>query len=396
MTDRLVKSATHEVKSKLRALEMNWSWRIATVSGISIRVHWTMVTFLIWIGVANLADGGFNTALSSVGLVAMVFTFIVLHELGHAITAQYFGIQTRDITLLPIGGVARLNRIPEVPHQEILVALAGPAVNVIILAVLGLATVILSQLKTSLPKSDSIFFILHFGLLVNLAMAIFNLLPAFPMDGGRVLRALLVDRCGYVRATNIAASIGQSLAIALGILGLFFNGMLIFIAMFVYLGAQQEAFTVQAHNILSGIPVRDAMRRHLLILSQGDQVESALNEFMAGNQHDFPVADQYGQICGMVYRNDLLKSLSEGHSMETIDHIMHRDFVAVAEETSLEHIFVSMNESECKVLPVLRGNTIIGLISLENIGEWLMIHSPRAAHAPVNRRLPSEKMLPVG
>lgn len=361
---------------------MNASWKLGTIGGIVIRVHWTMLILLAWIGATNLTGGGLGTALFNVGIVAMIFSFVVLHELGHAITAEYFGIQTRDITLLPIGGVARLKKIPENPRQEILVAIAGPAVNIIIAGAFALVKLILNLTDISLTDSNPIAFVLNLGLFVNLAMAFFNLLPAFPMDGGRVLRALLVERYGYVNATKTAALIGQSMAIALGLVGLFANGMLIFIAMFVFLGAEQESLMVQAHVLLSGVPVHEAMRTRLLILNPHDDVSSALNEFTAGNQHDFPVIGHDRQLCGMVYRNDLLKALGEGATSTNVDRIMHRDFTTVQEDSSLELILESMNENESKVMPVMRGHTVVGLISMENIGEWLMLHLRQATTNP--------------
>lgn len=354
---------------------MKWSWKIATVKGISIRLHWTMIAFLAWIGLANLADKGFSAALGSVGIVGLVFLFVVLHELGHALMAQRFGIGTRDITLLPIGGVARLQRIPEQPMHELWIALAGPAVNLVIVIVLAV-TISLLRGFTALfvwPTTDAP--ILNFALMVNLIMALFNLLPAFPMDGGRVLRAILASRMGYVKATDIAASVGQCLAIVLGILGIFMNGLLIFIALFVYLGAQQEAIFAQTHSVLHGVSVQEAMRIHFVSLHPDDPLSSAVDEFIAGNQHDFPVVDLENRLCGMVYRNDLLKALNQEPALQTVGQIFQRDCGTVSADANLEHVFETMNEIDCSVLPVVNRERVIGLISLENIGEWMMIHS---------------------
>jgi Zn-dependent protease len=179
--------------------------------------------------------------LQGVLFIVLLFACVLLHELGHALTANAFGIHTADITLLPIGGVARLERIPTEPRQELLIAIAGPLVNVVIAAVL---IFYLNQRADASDFGD--FNSPRVGMLsklasVNIGLVLFNLIPAFPMDGGRVLRALLAMRMNYVRATEIAAKIGQGIAIFLGIIGLFSNSLLIFIALFVFIGAQQEA-----------------------------------------------------------------------------------------------------------------------------------------------------------
>lgn len=365
---------------------MKWSWQIATVAGITIRVHWTMLLFLGWIAVVYLLEKGVMAAVTGLVTVVMVFTFVVLHELGHALTALQFGIPTRDITLLPIGGVARLQRIPEEPRQEFLIAIAGPAVNAVLALAFSVIIVLVhgwSGLIT-LPSTETP--LLSIALMVNVAMGLFNLLPAFPMDGGRILRALLARRMSYVRATEVAASIGQFLAIAMGVLGLLTNGMLLFIAIFVYLGAQQEAVFAQAHSLMSGVTVREAMRKHFVCLKTDDQISSALDEFVAGNQHDFPVVDQNDRLLGMVYRNDLVKALNQEPPVETIADVMSSDFNAVPIDATLEHVFEIMNSSDCPVLAVVQQDVVAGLISLENIGEWLMIHSSGRRWATHNER----------
>jgi Zn-dependent protease len=220
---------------------MAWSIIIGTVKGTVIRVHITFLLFLLWIAAAHYAQGGWNAAVAGVVFIALLFLCVLLHEFGHIFAARRYGVQTPDVILLPIGGVARLERIPEEPAQELVVALAGPAVNLVIAGVLYLALgglVPREGLEVDNPGVD----LLARLLWANLFLAIFNLIPAFPMDGGRVLRAFLAHRLGYARGTQIAASVGQAAAFAFGLLGLLGgNPLLVFIALFVYLAAASEA-----------------------------------------------------------------------------------------------------------------------------------------------------------
>ena len=223
---------------------MGWSLNIGSIAGTAIRIHITFILFLVWIFGANYMSGGPQQAWGGLIFVVLLFACVLLHEFGHIFTARHFGVSTPDVILLPIGGVARLERIPEKPSEEFLVAIAGPAVNVAIAALLiaiGGATLQADRLATLGGASASLVDRLA---AVNLFLALFNLIPAFPMDGGRVLRALLATRLGYVHATEVAATIGQWVAFALGFLGLFGNPLLIFIAIFVYLAATSEAHIV--------------------------------------------------------------------------------------------------------------------------------------------------------
>ena len=228
---------------------MSWSINIGSIAGTAIRIHITFLLFLVWIFVAGLATGGVNEALSSLLFMVLLFTCVVAHEFGHIFTARAFGVATPDVTLLPIGGVARLERIPEKPSEEFLVAIAGPLVNVAIAVVLIAVTPThLSTAHFAAMESPKVSMIDRLAE-VNLFLAVFNMIPAFPMDGGRVLRALLAIRLGHVRATEIAATIGQWAAFGFGFLGLFYNPLLIFIAIFVYLAAASEARLVSLRAI---------------------------------------------------------------------------------------------------------------------------------------------------
>jgi len=220
---------------------MSWSIKFARVAGIDLKIHFTFLIFLVWIGFTYLATGGAELAFQGVLFILLLFACVLLHELGHALTANAFGIHTTDITLLPIGGIARLERIPRDPKQEFLIAIAGPLVNVVIAALLilylGQRAVVSDFDDINTPRVAMLSKLAS----VNIGLVLFNLIPAFPMDGGRILRSLLAMRMNYLRATQIAASIGQGLAILFGVIGLFTNTFLLFIAFFVFMGAQQEA-----------------------------------------------------------------------------------------------------------------------------------------------------------
>ena len=356
---------------------MSGSWKIGRLAGIDIFIHWTFLILIGWIVFANVS-GGSDTAEVAAALarVLAVFACIVLHELGHALAARKFGIATRDITLLPIGGLARLERMPEEPLQELWVALAGPAVNVVIAA--GLAVPLLAlgpvdRLQSVRPDGGDF---LAYLTMVNVSLVLFNLLPAFPMDGGRVLRALLAWWHGdFVRATQTAARVGQAMAVVFGFVGLASGQpFLLFIALFVYLGAQAESYSAQMRSVFKGLPVREAMQTRFRVLAPRDTLRVAIDELLAGSQQDFPVVDN-GKVVGVLLRNDLIKALSDHGSEAPVGNFVHRQCGTVSDADMLQTTFERMRSEECPCLPVMRGNDLVGVITLENVGELMLIQS---------------------
>jgi Zn-dependent protease/predicted transcriptional regulator len=350
-------------------------------------VHFTFALLIGWIFIAHLSAGhSVGRAFEGVGFILALFVCVVLHEFGHALTAKHYGVRTRDITLLPIGGVARLERIPEKPMQEFWVAIAGPAVNVVIAALLLAVLLVADQANRLMEIEWFRGRFLAQLMWVNLFIVGFNLLPAFPMDGGRVLRALLAVRMGRRRATAIAANIGQAMAILFGIVGFFGkNPFLVFIAIFVFLGAQGEAAHVETQSALEGLRVRDAMMTRFRTLSAQDRLDRAIGELLAGSQQDFPVLDD-GRVIGVLRRNDLVKALADGRRDAPVGEAMCRDCKPVEASAILTRTLEAMRANQCAAIPVTEGGKIVGLLTLENIGEVVMIHAAlesRAATASV-------------
>jgi Zn-dependent protease len=364
---------------------VRWSWRIGRVAGIDLYVHATFLLLLAWVAWQEYRQGAAAIAAAMFYIVAL-FAIVVLHELGHALTARRYGIRTRDIILLPIGGVARLERMPRNPRQELLVALAGPAVNVV-LAILLYAIV---RLTGQPPTGDFYEFdiitstreFLYLLAVVNIFIALFNMLPAFPMDGGRVLRALLAMRMSsYARATEVAARVGRVFALLLGVAGLypgFGNPFWVLIALFVWLGAGSEAAAVQTSESLDGVSIEDLMIREVHTLAPGDPLSRAVQLTLDGFQQDFPVVDESGGLVGVLTRADLLRALADRGASGTVADAMNRRFATATPDERAEEAIDRLRSCGCNAMPVVRGRELLGVLTLENIGEYVMIRTALA------------------
>ncbi|HLH06539.1 MAG TPA: site-2 protease family protein [Terriglobales bacterium] len=354
---------------------MKWSWKIGKLAGIDVRVHITLFLLLGWAGVSHWTrSNSASGALNGVAFILALFACVVLHELGHALAARRFGIRTRDITLLPIGGVARLERMPDRPVQELVVAVAGPAVNVAIGAALALWLAVTGELQ-HLRQLDFIAGpFLQRLLIANVWLALFNMLPAFPMDGGRVLRALLASRVERLRATRVAAGVGQALALGFGFLGIFGNPMLLIIALFVWLGASQELGATEMKAAMSGTPVGAVMATNFAHLTSDEPIENAFGLILEGWPPAFPIIN-HGRLVGVLTRADLLAALMERGPQCPVASVMRSDFLTTVPAATVESAFQRLYESAVDAMPVIHQGRVIGLLTTHGLNEYFAIQN---------------------
>jgi Zn-dependent protease len=352
-----------------------WSFRLGRLLGIDVYIHFTFLLLLAFIGLSHgLAGRSAEAALNGVVFFAGLFLCVLLHEYGHALAARRYGIGTKDITLLPIGGVARLERLPDKPLQELVVALAGPAVNVVIAAALLAGLWLGGHWQPLSTLSMTGGNLLERLLVANLFLVAFNLLPAFPMDGGRVLRSLLAMRMDPARATHIAAAIGKGMAVLFGFAGLFGNPMLLLIALFVWVGASQEAAAAQMKSSFSGATVREAMLTDFKTLAPEQTLADATRLLLAGSQQDFPVV-RGGSVAGILPHRELFLALREQGEHALVANVMRREFAALSADAPLEAALEPENVEKGLAMPVLEEGRLVGLVTAENVGEFFMIRS---------------------
>ena len=353
---------------------MAWSFSLGQLLGSQLRVHVTFFLLLAWVGFAAYSSGGWPAAINNLLFVLALFACVIAHEFGHALMARRYGIRTHDITLLPIGGLARLERMPEKPMQEVWVALAGPAVNVVIwliLMVLGAGSQLNSLAQFESTQSD----LLSRLAFVNLLLAAFNLIPAFPMDGGRVFRALLCLKMDRAKATHIAAVGGQMVAIGLGFLGLISsNPILVLIAVFVFVAANAESHDVAMRSVAHRMQARDAMITEFRALSLVNTLATAAQAVIHTTQHEFPVLDQDGNLLGFVTRDRLFTALAGDHPRsELASSIMDTDIPQVSLTSSLNKVLDKLHEGAAAIAVCTRTGKMVGYITRENIGELMVI-----------------------
>jgi len=355
---------------------LRWSWTIGRLAGIEIRIHATFGIIVAWVAFSYWMVGRtLLSALIGALFILALFGCVVLHELGHALMARRFGIRTRDITLWPIGGVARLERLPDRPSEELRVAIAGPLVNLVIAGLLWLVLPSETGSGTLAEGNLAHASFLQRLLVLNAFLALFNLLPAFPMDGGRILRALLATRLSHVRATELAAQVGQGMAVMFGLGGLLVhNPFLLFIALFVWLGAYGEAAAAQMQAAFSGIPVSRAMITDFEVLAPRAPLSRAVELTLAGTQADFPVVDD-GRVVGILRQADLMAGLSRQGPEAPVEGWMCRRIQPVDPQALLDRVFLQLQQSECRTLPVVRAGELVGLLTPQNLGEFVQIEA---------------------
>jgi Zn-dependent protease len=354
--------------------ELRWSFRIGRIAGTDLRVHATFLLLLTWAALTAYQQDGPEAAVDLTLFLVALFACIVLHEFGHILMARRFGVRTPDVILLPIGGVARLERIPDEPKQELLIAVAGPAVT---LAIAGALLVVASLLglRPSLldPVGGQQPFIVRL-MAVNVYLLLFNLLPVFPMDGGRVFRALLAQRLGLMRATRIAGGVGQAAAIGMGIYGFLAPApMLMLVALFVYLGAAAETGAVETRLAGKGIDVARAMVTDFRTIPIHATLSQAVELLLAGEQREFPVVDNLGRTEGLLTRDNLIRGLHARGSSSTVGEAMTANVPTVAPGLGFVEGLDRLRSSGLPALPVVDGDKLVGLLTLDNIRDLLLV-----------------------
>lgn len=350
---------------------MRWAFQIAKPSGIGVYVHVTFLLLLAFVAYSGYVGteenpGSINDAVTHVIVVILIFWIIVLHELGHALAARRYGIATQDIVLYPIGGLARLERLPDKPWQEFVVAIAGPAVNIALAAILF----VLLKITGELGVADSMMS-LNGMLAINIILALFNFLPAYPMDGGRILRALLAMVMDYVVATKIATRVGQGMAICFFILAIFAGmPLLFFIGLMVFMGAQQEASTVQYRLALQGVRIEDLTDANYPTVHAQTSIAEARQIVSATRRTDLPVVRD-GSLVGIVRAQDIEDAMRDSQEEENVESIMVSSFPTIDVADPIEVVIQSMRLSKLTTLPVVRNGAVIGVLTAERIQQQM-------------------------
>ncbi|OCC25117.1 protease [Croceicoccus estronivorus] len=355
---------------------MGWSLALGKFGETTVRLHWSFLLFLFWIGVMAFLREGAGAAIGGIVFLTLLFFCVVLHEFGHILAARHFGVKTPEVLLLPIGGVSRLERFPEEPRQELVIALAGPVVSLAI----GLGLLLLFGFPAFSPDAAEGGIAQVLGQLgwINLFLAVFNLLPAFPMDGGRVLRALLAARLGYARGTRIAAGAGQIAAAVFGFLGLLSgNVILIFIALFVFLAAGGEAGLAQMRNATLGLTAADVMITDFESLRVEEPVSAAADALIRTSQREFPVIDSAGLLQGVLARDDIIKALHQNPAMPARE-AMQADVPVVSARHSADALVRLLQQGAPMVVVADPAGRPVGFVTWENMLEHVMIQNARA------------------
>ena len=371
---------------------MSWSLKLLTVRGIPIRVHVSFLLVLLWAGYLGLVGdrtGGWHGVAFMLAFVVLLFACIALHELGHGLVAQLFGVEVRDITLWPIGGVARLAAMPEKPHEEFLISAAGPATNLLVAVGLGMAALawlgpgpfidlaISPRLLGRIAFARDGHALLLLLILNNLILALFNLIPAFPMDGGRLLRSVLAAFIPFKTATRVATSVGQAIAVLMGVFGIMTsNWVLILVSLLVFAAAWQERQQAQLKANLSGLRVRQAMQPLGVRLHPLQTLSSALAQSAATSQTIFVVVDG-GRMVGGLARGGLLRGVRQSGAAARVADKMHRNPWRLGPEELLSEAANRFEEDPSAIAVVIQDGLLVGTLGrhdLQRLAELLAIY----------------------
>ncbi len=365
---------------------MRWSVTIGRVFGITLRLHVTFLLFLAFIGYVGFVEQGMQGAAWALSLFCSIFVCIALHELGHSVIAQLLGVEVKSITLLPIGGVAALRNIPENPWHEIAITLAGPMVNAAIALVLLPITGLPSHLFfVTMP--ENLGGLLESLVKANIVLFAFNFIPAFPMDGGRLLRAVLALVTSYRRATVIAATVGQGLAILFVLIGLTHGQLWMWsvIGVFIFIGADGEEKMVRARSLLQDLDVDDVMAHEFAVLSPADSVARGLERVYQTGQDDFPVLDGE-QLLGVVTRQAMLGAINQDRGDISVADVMETGIPAISPNAKLSRLYEAMISEGLPSYPVVQDGRLVGWLSLDNISRYLLVQSSIKSSCRVKNR----------
>ncbi len=376
---------------------MGNSFRIGRAFNIDVKVHWTFLLILAFFGyVGYAAAQSLSGTIVAIGVVLGLFTCVLLHEFGHSIVAQRLGIGVTDITLLPIGGVARMKAMPENPINEVKIAIAGPLVNVVlapiflfIASLLGTDPLNLTNFSNPLLGGSSVGEIFLYIGYLNVFLVLFNLLPAFPMDGGRVLRGLLATRFGQVRATDVASRVGQVFAVGFFFVGLFTNPFLAIIAVFIFFGATGEAQMVRQRETMRGVSVKDVMgtKRRTETITPYHNFGQVMDAVIHGYQEDFPVVEEDGRVVGILTRREIMSAAHSPDKFSTVRDLMRTEFPTVSPEADL---FKDGNrilqESGLRAIPVMENGDLVGMLTTDDIGQASLLRDLRQQNGRPQQR----------
>jgi Zn-dependent protease len=360
---------------------MGGSFKILRVFGIDVKIHWTFfLLFVFFGGYGYLQSGTVLGAVFMTALILVLFVFVLLHEFGHALVAIRQGIEVPDITLLPIGGLARLKTIPERPWDEVKIAVAGPIVNVILAALFyGVALLFFGVSPFTLPSPEVIAegtssagIILSYLGLMNVILGVFNMIPAFPMDGGRILRGLLATRFGPVRATDISSTVGQFFAFAFFVFGLLSgNFLLALIAVFIFFGAGGEAQMVRQRELMRGLTVADVMgtKRRTETLTPYHNFGQVLDAVVHGYQEDFPIVEEDGRLVGMITRDEIMKAAHSSDKFLNVRDLMRTEFPTISPGADLfTEGYQTLQENNIRAVPVVdEYGDLTGMLTIDDI-----------------------------
>lgn len=354
---------------------MKWSLYVGRPFGVKVYIHWTFLLLLGWIVLAQMGSP-LQQMMRILFFTVLLFGSVLLHELGHALMGRRFNVLTRDIILLPIGGMARLRKMPEEPKAEFMIALAGPTVNAALAGILFLALLAMGESPTlpeKLQLKEGSFSVLKNLFYANALLAAFNLIPAFPMDGGRVLRGLLGFRMSHEKATTIAAEVGQALGIAFVIFGFIYNIFLIFIGIFVFLGASAESSSEQIRTSLRAYRVSNILIKHYSSLRPDQSIMDAVELLLSGQEQEFLVMED-NVVVGVLTKKEIFEGLARHGNQISVRKIMVENFPHLYMETTLEDALQAMQEKGCPIAPVYKGKKLAGILDKDNIEELLTLN----------------------